>query len=153
MLDLTIDRDIVIDAPAEVVWRVITEPDQIVRWFADRVELEVRPGATGHFVFVADEQGTEVMAALAVESVEPPHRFAFRWSTSADGTLEADNSVLVEFTLTVEDGARTRLRVTETGLDRLAWSDDEKQRYVEDHRHGWAHHFGRLATLLDAGPG
>jgi uncharacterized protein YndB with AHSA1/START domain len=28
-------------APAEVVWRTITEPDQMSQWFADRVELVV----------------------------------------------------------------------------------------------------------------
>ena len=31
-----IEREIVIEAPAEVVWRTITEPDQISLWFADR---------------------------------------------------------------------------------------------------------------------
>ena len=42
MTDLTIEREIVIDAPADVVWRTITEPEQIAQWFADRVELELR---------------------------------------------------------------------------------------------------------------
>jgi hypothetical protein len=35
-----IEREIVIDAPVEVVWRTITEPDQISQWFADKVDLE-----------------------------------------------------------------------------------------------------------------
>ena len=34
-----IEREIVIDAPVEVVWRTITEPDQITEWFADTVDL------------------------------------------------------------------------------------------------------------------
>ena len=45
---LTIEREILIDAPAEVVWRTITEPGQISQWFADRVELVVEPGAHGY---------------------------------------------------------------------------------------------------------
>ena len=45
MPGLVIDRDVLIEAPVEVVWRTITEPDQMSQWFADRVELVVEPGA------------------------------------------------------------------------------------------------------------
>ena len=41
MPGLVIEREILIEAPVEVVWRAITEPDQISQWFADRVELVV----------------------------------------------------------------------------------------------------------------
>ena len=44
MSGLVIDREVLIEAPAEVVWRTITEPDQITQWFASRVELVVEPG-------------------------------------------------------------------------------------------------------------
>ncbi len=45
MAGLLIDRDVLIEAPVEVVWRTITEPDQMTQWFADRVDLVVEPGA------------------------------------------------------------------------------------------------------------
>ena len=45
MAGLMIEREVLIEAPAEVVWRIITEPDQMSQWFADRVELVVEPGA------------------------------------------------------------------------------------------------------------
>jgi uncharacterized protein YndB with AHSA1/START domain len=51
MSGLVIDREVLIEAPAEVVWRTITEPDQITRWFADRVDLVVEPGAHGYMGF------------------------------------------------------------------------------------------------------
>jgi uncharacterized protein YndB with AHSA1/START domain len=38
MAGLVIEREVVIEAPAEVVWRTITEPGQMSQWFADRVE-------------------------------------------------------------------------------------------------------------------
>ncbi len=55
MSGLVIDREVLIEAPAEVVWRTITEPDQITRWFADRVDLVAEPGAHGYMGF--GEQG------------------------------------------------------------------------------------------------
>ena len=65
MADLVIERDVLIEAPAEVVWRTITEPDQMSQWFADRVELVVEPGAHGYMGF--GDQGGPVV----VETVDP----------------------------------------------------------------------------------
>ena len=136
-----IEREIVIDAPVEVVWRTITEPDQICQWFADKVELEVKPGARGYMGF--GEQGGPVI----VETVDRPTRFSFRWNHPAGEEPAAGNSLLVEFTL-VGEGERTRLRVVESGLNPLPWPDVDKQRYTEEHHGGWGEFLDRLARLL-----
>jgi uncharacterized protein YndB with AHSA1/START domain len=144
---LRIDQEVVIEAPVEVVWRTITEPDQITQWFANRVELDPHPGGRGLFEF-DNESGTPHVAAVVVEDVEPPTRFSFRWGHPDGAEPAAGNSVLVEFTLVPEGSERTRLRVKESGLDELAWPEDEKATYAEDHRGGWAGFIGRLAGLL-----
>ena len=146
--DRTIEREVVIDAPAEVVWRTITEPDQIALWFADRVQVDLRPGGEGTLVFQGRATGDEVTAAIAVAAVEPPHRFAFRWGHAVGEVADAGNSVLVEFTLHAEGAERTRLRVAETGLAGLGWSDDRQQAYVDDHLEGWQIHCDRLVALF-----
>ena len=105
MAGLGIEREVVIEAPAEVVWRTITEPDQMTQWFADRVELVVEPGAHGYMGF--GDQGGPVV----VETVDPPTRFSFRWNHPRGEEPVAGNSMLVEFTLTPEGDERTRLRV------------------------------------------
>ena len=136
-----IEREIVIDAPVEVVWHTITVPDQMRLWFADQVELEVAPGARGHMGFGA--QGGPVL----VETVEPPTRFSFRWNSPAGEEATAANSLLVEFTL-ADEGGRTHLRVVESGLGRLPWPEVDKQRYAEEHNGGWGTFLDRLARLL-----
>ena len=98
MPGLVIEREILIEAPVEVVWRTITEPDQISQWFADKVELVVAPGAHGYMEF--GDQGGPVV----VETVDPPTRFSFRWNHPAGTQPVPGNSVLVEFTLTWEEG-------------------------------------------------
>jgi len=42
-----IEREIDIDAPIDVVWTVITEPEHINGWFTDSAELDVRPRGEG----------------------------------------------------------------------------------------------------------
>ena len=148
MTDLTIEREILIEAPADIVWRTITEPDQIAHWFADRVQLDLRPGGDGSLVFEDKASAQAVTAALVVETVDPRLQFSFRWGQSEGEAPGPGNSVLVEFTLSAESNERTRLRVVETGLDAISWPDEDKARYADDHRNGWATHLGRLGGLL-----
>ena len=142
MAGLAIEREILIEAPAEVVWRTITEPDQMSRWFADRVELVAEPGARGYMQF-GDGGGP-----LVVETVDPPSRFSYRWNFPPEEEPVAGNSMLVEFTLTPEGDERTRLRVTESGHELRDWVDAEKQRYADEHQGGWAKFLDRLSGVL-----
>jgi len=132
----------VIEAPVEVVRRTITEPDQMSQWFADRVELVVEPGAHGYMQF--GDQGGPVV----VEMADPSARFSSRWNYPRGEEPVAGNSMLVEFTLTPEGDERTRLRVTESGHELLAWPDAEEQRYAGEHREGWAEYLDRLVGVL-----
>ena len=45
-----------------------------------------------------------------------------------------------------------RLRVTETGLERLGWPRDQQDTYAREHDEGWATHLGRLQDLLTRQP-
>jgi uncharacterized protein YndB with AHSA1/START domain len=147
--DLTIQRDIFIEAPADAVWRTITEPASITEWFAERVEFEVRPGADGVFVFDKDPNADAKTVAVAVETVDPPRRLAFRWGHEVGTAASPQNSVLVQFTLAPEGGG-TRLRVVESGLESTSWPARERERYVEDHRRGWRVALDNLAAHLGA---
>jgi uncharacterized protein YndB with AHSA1/START domain len=142
MAELVIEREALIDAPVEVVWRIVTEPDQMSLWFADRVDLVVEPGAHGYMHF--GDQGGPVV----VETVDPPTRFSFRWNHPRQEEPAEANSQLVEFTLTPEGDERTRLRVAESGHELRHWTDTEKQRYADEHRGGWAEFMDRLANVL-----
>ena len=142
MADLVIEREVLIEAPVDVVWRAITEPDQISQWFADRVDLVVEPGAHGYMHF--GDQGGPVV----VETVDPPARFSFRWNHPLDEEPVAGNSMLVEFTLTRDGDDRTRLKVTESGHELRDWPEAEKQRYSDEHQEGWGAFLGRLSRVV-----
>jgi uncharacterized protein YndB with AHSA1/START domain len=143
MADLVIEQEILIDAPVQVVWHTVTEPDQMTQWFADRVDLVVEPGAHGYMGF--GDQGGPVV----VETVDPPTRYSFRWNHPSGEEPVAGNSMLVEFTLTPEGDDRTRLRVTESGHELRDWPDAEKKRYADEHQEGWGKFLERLTNTLE----
>jgi uncharacterized protein YndB with AHSA1/START domain len=142
MAGLGIEREIMIEAPPEVVWRTITEPDQMSLWFADRVDLVVEPGAHGYLRF--GDQGGPVV----VVTVDPPKRFSFRWNHPRQEEPAPGNSMLVEFTLTPEGTERTRLKVAESGHELRDWPREEQQRYADEHQEGWGEFLDRLAGVV-----
>ena len=127
-----IERDVLIAAPVERVWDLITSAEHLGRWFGDAgAEIDLRPGGA---VVVS---WSEYVAHGRVETVEPPHRFAYRWLTSPDAQdATPGNSTLVEFTLAAE-GAGTRVAVVESGFDGLDLDADERTARFASHTRGW----------------
>jgi uncharacterized protein YndB with AHSA1/START domain len=146
-----IEREIDIDAPIDVVWQTIADPEQIQKWFADRVEVESRVGATGTLTFRADSDDPHVVG-ITIVTVDRPHCFAYRWVHPPGEPATEANSTLVTMTLTQLDHERTRLRVVESGLESMDLTAEEKRRFADDHRNGWRVQGERLRELLSVAP-
>jgi uncharacterized protein YndB with AHSA1/START domain len=131
----SIEREIVIDAPVDRVWHLLTEAEHLGRWFGDAgAEIDLRPGGT--LVLRWTEHGT---VHGRVERIEPQRLLSYRWAPyKSPGGLEPDdgNSTLVEFTLSAE-GDGTRVRVVESGFTTLDCSEDEQAAKVEGNGKGW----------------
>jgi uncharacterized protein YndB with AHSA1/START domain len=69
MTAATIEREIRIDAPIEVVWDVVTNPKHIVNWFAEEATVDLRPGGAGSLNFTEHNH----VSPLRVETVDPPN--------------------------------------------------------------------------------
>ncbi len=142
MVPQRIEREIVIDAPVEVVWSVVTEPEHISGWFSDSADVDLRPG--GRAVLHWNDFGT---VQGRVERVEPPHFFSFRWAVDPGREIDEGSSTLVEFSLRAEQDS-TRLTVVESGFRGLAGPEDEKQRHFDSHRRGWELELGELGEYV-----
>lgn len=145
-----IERDVVIAAPVERVWELITSPEHVGRWFGDAgAEIDLRPG--GALSLSWHEHGS---FHGRVEAVEPPHRFAYRWLSAIGSRAEPtpSNSTLTEFTLAAE-GDGTRVAVVESGFDALDVDPPERTAALASHTRGWAEELNDLVTYAVAPAG
>jgi uncharacterized protein YndB with AHSA1/START domain len=93
----TVEREITVPVDPERAWELVTEPEHLEQWFAERVELDPTPGAP---VRVVGDDGGERHGV--VEEVDAPRRLRFVWYAPPDGPPST-----VEIEVTPErDGSR-----------------------------------------------
>jgi uncharacterized protein YndB with AHSA1/START domain len=142
-----IEREVVINAPVERVWALVTEAEHLGTWFGDAgAQVDLRPG--GAIALHWDEHGT---TRGRIERVEPERVFAYRWAPfkNPSGEEPAEgNSTLVEFTLT-PDGGGTRVRVVESGFSALDTSEDQRERNHSSNTEGWQIELDELVGYAD----
>lgn len=142
----TIEKELVVRAPIEQVYKAIADPGQIVKWFPDGIEGSLAPGEKPVLDF--GEYGKSVIHVVAAE---PHHYFAYRWvpGGNAPEIAMADPlslpNTLVEFRLEgVPDG--TKVQMVESGFASLPAEAYEKA--VSMNTQGWDYMLGRLAIYV-----
>jgi uncharacterized protein YndB with AHSA1/START domain len=147
----SVEREILIEASPEVVWRVITEPEHITRWLSDEADVQGRAGADGTLTWRPGGRGgrkeLETIVPIRVVEAEPFRRFCFRWNHPEGAEPDGANSALVELTL-IEEPNGTRLRVLESDIHAVTHDEESKARYFEDHERGWGKHLGELRDYV-----
>jgi uncharacterized protein YndB with AHSA1/START domain len=125
-------------APAEEVFRHLTDPAAMIRWMGQHATLRPVPGGA----FEIDINGVPVRGRYL--ELDPPRRVLVSWGVAGNPALPP-GATQVEFTLTPTP-AGTRLRLVHRGLP-----PDQ----ASIHATGWQHFLGRLAQAAagqDPGP-
>jgi uncharacterized protein YndB with AHSA1/START domain/ketosteroid isomerase-like protein len=131
-----IDYSIRIDAPAAVVFEMLTDAKLLTEWMAAHADVDAQPGGTFRWVY---ENGDIVLGHFV--EIDPPRRLvlAYGWELPVSRAIPP-GSTRVEFTLEEADGA-TNLHLVHVGLPAAE---------EESHRGGWAYFLGRLDQRLAA---
>ena len=140
----SIEREIHVDAPPEVVFEVVSRPEHIREWWDAETDVQPTPGATGELVW-GDRAN---VVPMSVVEAEPPRLFSFRWTHAAGETAADGNSMLVTFEL-VPSGAGTLLKLTETGFRERGWEIAQLEETYRDHVDGWATFVPRIAARAE----
>jgi uncharacterized protein YndB with AHSA1/START domain len=127
-------HEVVIDAPASVVWEHLTSAAGLVRWVGPEAVADPVPGGELRWTH---PNGATVVGRF-VELV-PFRRLVFTYGWE-DGRMGVPpESTTVEIELFSEADEVTRLRLVHRGLPPEA---------VEMHEQGWAYFLGRLRVAL-----
>jgi len=132
----TIEREIVLNAPPERVFRALTEPEEPVRWFMDAAALDLRPGGALSFVW----EGSGPVGGRVLE-VDPPRRFDFACD---EGPELGETTIAIDL---AADGGGTRLRLVHTGFG----AGGDWDRVYVDTVGGWTEELEHLRRWLEAG--
>ena len=147
MVEDRIEREVVVAAPRERVWEIITQAEHVGKWFGESAEVDLRPGGT---IVLRWEKYGSVYATI--EKIDEPNYFSYRWIPGTTGEKPSnENSTLVEFTLTPQ-GGQTRLRVVETGFSRLSMNESERAEQFKDNTEGWASELRELQQYVEQLP-
>jgi uncharacterized protein YndB with AHSA1/START domain len=137
---VSIEREIEIDASPETVWEFLVDPEKAVRWWGQAMSFDARPGGAWQM----DVTRTHSASGEFVE-VDRPHRLVYTWGW-APGTPEQElvppGSTTVEIVLEPR-GTGTLLRLKHTGLP--------NSESAAGHAAGWDHYFGRLGVVATGG--
>ena len=74
-----VERETVLDAPAEEVWEALTDERLLGEWLADEAELDPEPGGRASFRFA---DGTEKEGTVL--RVEEERELAFTWASPGE---------------------------------------------------------------------
>ncbi|MHC9296431.1 SRPBCC family protein [Mycobacterium sp. LTG2003] len=144
-----IEKEVLLRAPLDRVWRAISDADEFGRWFGVRFDGPFVAGTSVTGVITPTEVDEEVAAmqepytgqadTWQIVAVEAPHRLAFRWHPYAvdqDSDYSAEPTTLVEFSLS-EAADGVLLRIVESGFDAIP--AERRASAFEANSEGWAH--------------
>jgi uncharacterized protein YndB with AHSA1/START domain len=132
----SIEREIYVDAPPEVVFEVISRPEHLREWWPDEASLDPVPGGVGELVWHGDGPESVLAVPMTVLRVDRPHLFSFRWAYDVEVAPDPANSLLVTFELTPA-GTGTTIRMTETGFREQGWEIAVLEATYQEHVEGW----------------
>jgi uncharacterized protein YndB with AHSA1/START domain len=143
-----IEKEVVLKAPLERVWRAVSDADEFGRWFGVRfdgpfvagtsVTGTMTPTAVDEDVAKAQQPYAGQADTWQIVAVEPQRRLAFRWhpfGVEAGTHHSEEPTTLVEFTLEdTSDGVL--LRIVESGFEAIP--ANRRQSAFDGNSEGWS---------------
>lgn len=140
----SITREVNIGAPLARVWRAVADSAEFATWFHAVLDGPFESGRTvrGHMTYPGYE-GLPIV--MRITALRPETYLAFEWPAFVpeEGVLEDEPWTKVEFQLEPQ-GDATRVRVTESGFDRLP--ERVRDRVRRENAGGWEEQLRNLAA-------
>jgi uncharacterized protein YndB with AHSA1/START domain len=110
----TIER--VFDAPVHVLWKALTDKNEMKAWYFDLKEFKAEPGF--RFSFTGGKEDRQYLHLCEVIDVIPNKKLSYTWKY--DG-YTGESKVIFEL---FPEGEKTRLKLTHEGLETFPAADN-----------------------------
>lgn len=139
MNELVVEKLVNFGVDVDSVWKAITDPHQLARWFGDQAEVDLRPGGNAYMTW--ENHGRY---AMRIEEVDAPGGLVWSWVHEPGAAFEDAPATRVEWRLRATADGGTTLHLRETGFltDLHRGQNDE----------GWDAELGELSELLGPCP-
>ncbi len=124
---MAVERSIWINAPRERVWRAITDPDEIARWFSPGTQWRGTGLKVGGTLSVYNPETDTDSYTQVIDLVDPPRRLVTR-------SAPPEVAYVTTWTLDEENNG-TRLTITHSGYELAA--DDGRHISMEQNAFGF----------------
>lgn len=129
---LPIEIETFINAPAEKVWKALTDKEQMKDWYFDVSDF--KPVGGFQFSFWGENEGRRYLHVCSIKEVIENKKLSYTWTY--DGY---EGESLVTFELSEEHGG-TRVKLTHSGLE--AFAHQHKHFAPENFNMGWTYIIG-----------
>lgn len=139
-----IQRELTINASQQRIYNAIAMPEQVVKWFPDKLEGKYQLGEQAIFSF--DGHGE---SSVYIEAASPFSYFAYRWvpgSTNFVGDVLTVATTLVEFHIEEMAPGRCKVTLTETGFAGLP--SEIAAASLQENSGGWDFMLARLTQYF-----
>ena len=135
---IVIEKNIVIDASPEVVFKAITEQEELTNWFPDQAVFEAKLGGKVKFDFYKDKERKEgelkSHEGTIVEFI-PNKKVSYTWSMT--NTPDFPKTVVTWELEEIADN-KTQVKLLHTGF--------ESGELFKQHDEGWSYFLNRLQS-------
>ena len=143
---IEIKKSVVIDASPEVVFRAITDPNELTNWFPDHAILEPKVGGKMKFSFYKNSKrgnqdcgrDKDKFAEGTISEFILSKKISYTWQNSYEPDFPR---TVVTWELEKIDNDKTNLKLLHTGF-----KPDEK---VKQYDEGWSHFLNELIKYCE----
>ena len=138
-----IKKEIVVDAPASIVFKALTDEKDLVRWMPNEAKIDARIGGEYEFKYHWAERNMDSVVRGKIVELVPNQKISYTWESVMKFGVETRRSSNSVVTWTLEElpDGKTRVMLLQTGVSKELSQDSER---------GWTHFVNQLARYSES---
>jgi uncharacterized protein YndB with AHSA1/START domain len=132
-------KSIVVDAPAESVFKALTDEKELVQWMPTEAKMDARVGGVYEFKYHWAARNLDTVLRGKILEMVLNERLSLTWDSEAMGGEKRITHAVVTWILTPLADGKTNVTLIHSEVGKTFLDDTEK---------GWNYYLGRLDALL-----